>query len=192
MDADRVKWNQRYQEGSYGNRRHPTVLLEQWLSQLPHDTALDIACGTARNTRYMANSASHVVGVDISDVAIAQARVLSGDFDNIEFITADLDDGLQLDQSFDLIVVVRFVDLNLIQNLPEFLRPRGVILIEEHLQWDDPNIELAGPQSSRFRTAPGEVASALSSLETLYEYEGIIADPTGESAAVAQHIAQLR
>ena len=188
MEADRARWNQRYRGGAYVARTHPTALLEDWLERLPHNVALDVACGSGRNARFIAQSATQVIGIDISDVAIAQARELASHLENVCFIVADLDDGLSFEHQFDLIVMVRYVNFELMCKLPEFLLPGGTLFVEEHLQWQDPDLELAGPKNPSFRTEPGTVAQALSSLEPLHSFEGLVNEPLGELAALAQFI----
>ena len=188
MESDRARWNQRYREGAYVARQHPTSLLEDWLERLPHSDALDVACGSGRNSRFIAQSAERVIGIDISDIAIAQARELSSNLENVHFLIADLDKGLPLNRTFDLIVLVRFVNLELIQQLQDFLAPGGSVLVEEHLQWDDPGVELAGPKNPEFRVAPGTLTQTLSSLECMHSYEGLVRDPSGEVSALAQFI----
>lgn len=188
MESDRTKWNQRYREGAYAARTHPTALLENWLARLPHTYALDIACGTGRNSRFVAQAAMQVIGIDISEIAISQARELASGLENVHFLIADLDNGLPLDDVFDLIVLVRFVNLELIQQLPDYLVPGGTVLVEEHLRWDDPDLELAGPKNPKYRTEPGDLARALSSLETMHSFEGLVREPLGELSALAQFI----
>lgn len=188
MESDRVKWNQRYREGAYVSRKHPTELLEVWLERLPHAVALDVACGSGRNARFIAQSAQRVIGIDISDVAIAQARKLASHLDNVEFTVIDLDEGISFEQQFDLIVMVRYVNFELMCMLPEFLVPGGALFIEEHLRWDDPDLELAGPKNPDYRIEPGAVARALDSLKPLHTFEGLVTDPLGEQSALAQFI----
>ena len=188
MESDRDRWNQRYREGAYVARNHPTTLLKDWLERLPHSVALDVACGSGRNTRFIAQSAKRVIGIDISDVAIAQARDLASHLDNVKFIVADLDDDLYFEHRFDLIVMVRYVNVELMRKLPQFLVPGGALFVEEHLQWDEPDLDLAGPKNPDYRTAPGAVAQALSSLEPLHTFEGLVNEPLGELSALSQFI----
>ena len=188
MEADRAKWNQRYREGAYAARLHPTSLLKNWLARLPHSCVLDIACGTGRNSRFVAQSAEQVIGIDISEVAISQARELSSGLPNVHFLISDLDHGLPLNHAFDLIVLVRFVNLELIQQLHDFLVPGGVVLVEEHLRWDDSDLNLAGPKNPDYRLEPGVLAQTLSSLQTMHSFEGLVRDPLGEQSALAQFI----
>lgn len=188
MEADRLKWNKRYVEGSYQARQHPTALLKDWLDRLPHKSALDLACGTGRNTRFIAQTAREVVGIDISNVAIEKARELATEFSNVEFLVADLDEGFPIDRNFDLIVVVRFVDMGLLSQLADHVRPGGAVLVEEHLQWHDDSVELTGPSSQRFRVKPGALDEALQDFEPLFSYEGLIRDPFGALEAVSQYV----
>lgn len=188
MESDRIRWNLRYDDGSYGTRQHPTALLKTWLKRLPHSSALDLACGTGRNARFIAQTADEVVGIDISDVAIEKARSLASKFENIKFATADLDQGIPLIRQFELIVVIRFVDMRLLSTLSDHIVTGGAVLVEEHLQWSDESLDLAGPMSLRFRVKPGDLAGALKDFEPLYSFEGLIHDPDGKPAAVSQFI----
>lgn len=191
-ESDRVRWNKRYSEGAYASRTHPSDLLADWIEQLPCPSVLDVACGRGRNSIFLAEHGFNVLGVDISDVAIGHATENAVHLNEIEFMVADLDDGLQLNRTFDLIVMVRFVQFELLKQLPQLLNQEGCIVVEEHLQWDDPDVELAGPSSPRFRVAPGQIAETLSDFETLHSYEGLLVDPLGETSAVSQFIGRKR
>ena len=62
--VERDKWNERYREGAYEERTHPTALLAEWLPRLPRGTALDVACGAGRNAIYLAAHGYRVTAVD--------------------------------------------------------------------------------------------------------------------------------
>ena len=192
MESDRDRWNRRYQEGEYAARSHPSQLLSDWLDRLPRNTVLDIACGRGRNAIFLAENGSSVTGIDISDAGIDLARERSSHLKNLEFIVADVDEGLPISRTFDLILMVRFVHFELLTRLPEFLSHGGCILVEEHLQWSDPEIELAGPSNPKFRVAAGQITELLSDLEPLFSLEGLIRDPLGEMSAVSQFIGRKR
>ena len=72
--SDRDKWDQRYREGAYAARKHPSALLVEWLPKLAIDAsepcAIDLACGIGRNTLYLAQQGWRVSAVDISGVAL--------------------------------------------------------------------------------------------------------------------------
>ena len=67
------------------------------------------------------------------------------------------------------------------------LAPGGAVLVEQHLVT---SAEVVGPTSAAFRLAPGELARAAVDLVTVHEHEGLIVDPDGRAAAVAQLIAR--
>src|SRR3970282_2133468 len=52
--AERLRWDERYRTGAYTDRKHPTALLAEWVSQLAQGRALDVACGAGRNSLYLA------------------------------------------------------------------------------------------------------------------------------------------
>ena len=72
--ADQEKWNERYREGAYATRTHPSALLAEWLPKPErretHPRAIDVACGTGRNAIYLAQRGWQVDAVDVSEVAL--------------------------------------------------------------------------------------------------------------------------
>ena len=73
-DADRERWNARYESGEYAARTHPSALLAAWTGRLPRGRALDVACGRGRNAIHLAANGYAVDAMDISGVALAKAR----------------------------------------------------------------------------------------------------------------------
>lgn len=186
-DTDRITWNQRYREGSYRARSHPTPLLEQWLPELPRGRALDIACGTGRNTLYLAGKGYAVDAVDISSEALASARGKPGAGNpSISWIEADLDEFAPSASRYDLIAVARFVNRLLLPRLPGALKPGGALLYEHHIQSDEP---VGGPKNAEFRLAPGELRSRFHALDIYFYHEGLVRDPDGRIMALAQMVA---
>ena len=187
--AERDKWDARYREGAYRSRTHPTALLAEWLPRLPRGRALDVACGAGRNALYLAANGYTVTALDISSVALergrrsAEERALS-----LEWLCADLDDDPKLALPagpFDLIVWVRYVHRTLMPHLVARLAPGGALLCEQHLSSDAP---VAGPANTAFRLAPGELRSSALGLRIEHLFEGLTADPDGQSVALAQLI----
>ena len=189
--AERDKWNERYRGGQYASREHPTALLADWAPRVRNGAALDVACGAGRNALFLAAAGFRVDAVDISDAGIERARAsaVSRGLD-IRFIEADLtgDPRLTLpDEPYDLIVWVRYVNPGLMPHLVDRLAPGGHIVCEQHVTTP---ADVVGPRSPEFRLAPNELLRSASGLLVVHYNEGIVVDPDGRPAALAQIIAR--
>ena len=152
---------------------------------------MDVACGTGRNARFLAEFGfGSVLGVDISDVALHQARELnSSSNQTVQYRIHDLDHGLAEFGTFDLITVIRFVDKRMISAIDRSLNDNGCVLLELHLKHEGSE-QLAGPRTDRFRVEAGEVQQLISHMEILRDFEGLIKDPDGRKSAVVQLLAR--
>lgn len=170
-DDERQRWNDRYATGEYRARTWPTAHLERWVPQVRTGRALVIACGPGRNALYLAEQGFDVVGVDISEVAIRQARASAADRRlAAEFFVADLDEFVPEPGSFDLITVIRYRNRDLWPRLVEALAPDGWILAEHHMKT---TAEVGGPSSPDFRLDPEELLEAFAGLRIVHYSESI-------------------
>ncbi len=192
---DRLRWNQRFSAGAYRDRTHPSDLLAQYqklLEPLKNNGeihALDIACGLGRNSRFLLKHGFNVTSVDISDVALKELSRAHGDSSRLSVITHDLDQGLpEFDVQFDVIVKIRFLSEPLLPILRNYLKTKGLLIVEVLMQTEDS--QTAGPKAARFRIKPGALRDALAELKILHYHEGTITDPDGKASVVAQAIAQ--
>lgn len=192
-EEDRKVWNQRYLDGAYSDRTYPSEILQSWLHLIPNTRrrALDVACGTGRNARFLAESGfESVLGVDISDIAIQKA--LSFDSTKnlpVNYQLHDLDQGLSKFGKFDFIAMIRFVDRGLIAAMDQSLNEGGCVLLELHMKYEGQQ-QLAGPRTNRYRVEAGEVQQLISHLEILRDFEGLITDPDGRRSAVVRVLAR--
>lgn len=95
---------------------------------------LDAACGEGYGSNLLADVASSVCGVDISDQAVEHARLRYGDKSNIEFHVGDAAALTFPDQSFDVIVSFETLEhlsaqQELISGFARVLAPGGILLI---------------------------------------------------------------
>jgi len=184
---DREKWDRRYAEDSH-RKSNPVSLLEEWLPRLPAGKALDVACGLGRNAILLAGAGYRVDAIDISPVGLERARREAGRLDlEINWIEHDLDQAYDFDSDYDLIVVMWFVNLELIARLCDCLAPGGYLLCEEHLISDG---AVAGPENPRFRVAPGALRDAVSRLEIVHYEESVGVDTDGQPLASARAVAR--
>ena len=187
-DEDRQRWNERYREGAYQFREHPSAVLLDWQDSLTGRTALDLACGRGRNTLHLATLGFDVDAIDVSDIAIHQATHRANRMDlHVRWVVHDLEQGIPLRGPYDLILMIRYVDNTLLSKAIKLLAPRGKILVEEHLVSDE---EVTGPTDPRFRVLPGSVQQILCDLDIEREFEGVIQEPDGTQAALVRVLAQ--
>ena len=197
--ADQDKWDARYRAGEYQARSHPSALLTEWLPQLdcpPGGRAIDVACGLGRNALFLARQGWRVAAVDISPVALEQLAATAAQ-ENLDITCRPVDlesskpgelgSRLFGAQQYDLALMVRYTNLPLIASLANASKPGGYVIVEEHLVSD---AEVVGPSNPRYRVAPGALRSAAAGLDVLAYEEGLVVDPDGRTAALAQLVAR--
>ncbi|MEX2123468.1 MAG: class I SAM-dependent methyltransferase [Woeseia sp.] len=191
-ETDRLKWDERYCTGSYVGREHPTALLAEWEPQLPRGRALDVACGAGRNSLFLAATGRRVDAIDISPVGLERAKEAAERRGlEIRWIEADLEANSRTvlpPGPYDLIVLVRYVNRDLLPHLLERLDVGGVLLCEQHV---DSTEEVVGPTTPAFRLRHNELLrDAMRVAEpdhgVLYYREGVVTDPDGRRAALSQ------
>jgi SAM-dependent methyltransferase len=182
---DRDKWNQRYAQGSY-HKNNPVTLVEEWLPVLPVGRALDVACGAGRNAILLAQAGYQVDAIDISREGLNLARQNAENQGlSINWIEQDLDQAYQFDTDYDLIIVMWYVNLELITRLCDCLASGGYLICQEHLVTDR---EVIGPTSPCYRVAPGELREAVSGVDVLLYEESIETNAEGEQVASARMV----
>ncbi|QUR67537.1 SAM-dependent methyltransferase [Mycobacterium spongiae] len=130
-------------------------------------TALDLACGRGMSTVWLARRGLDVVGVDVSPVAVDQARDLArraGVGDRCRFAVADLDDGLPPGPQVDVVVCQKFRDPRLHQAIIDRLSPGGLLAMEV--------LSEVGAAPGPFRARPGELLAAFAHLDLVASGEG--------------------
>ena len=215
--GERDKWDDRYRGGAYATRTHPSALLAEWLPKLEIDRtpprAADIACGAGRNALYLGELGWQVDAIDISQVALERlaaaaaataaatvtvttagtAAAAAMQRGPITCLRADLDEPSSLPsilcvpRRYDLILIVRYTNLPLIESLQPAIETGGYLIVEEHLET---TADVIGPRSPQFRVAPGALREAAAGLDVIEYREGIVEDPDGRRAALAQLIAR--
>ncbi len=207
-EQDRLKWDQRYAEGAYQGRGHPSDFLRRQLPGLEMDPAigrlaLDVACGAGRNSLYLAANGFSVDGLDISQQGLDRARqrelAAADGAEPVCWICCDLLDAPEIPrQGYALIIVFRFVAAALMPQLLERLAAGGYLMCENHLQWPQPaGGPLAGPRGARFRLAQGEMDTWLQTwaqaglrVAPRILEEGLYDEPDGSRAALARLLVQ--
>ncbi|ETW23432.1 class I SAM-dependent methyltransferase [Mycobacterium gastri] len=129
--------------------------------------ALDLACGQGLGAVWLARRGLQVWGVDISTVAIGQARDLAarcGVADRCRFDVVDLDTGLPPGPPVDLIVCHKFLDRRLDQPMAQRLAPGGLLAIAV--------LSEVGAAAGPFRAGCGQLRAAFAGLDVIAAGEG--------------------
>ncbi len=127
MTEDKERWNKKYLE--YPMPGHVTPILEKYLNHANSGHALDIACGTGRNTHFLADNGFSVDAVDFSDYALSKVKKNT----LINKIDADLDKYNITPKNYDLIVNVNYLNRRLSSQIKDALKPGGVVVFETFL-----------------------------------------------------------
>ncbi|MCV7122645.1 class I SAM-dependent methyltransferase [Mycobacterium lacus] len=169
-EQDRLRWDELYtsQASAAAGAVGPPGVFAGHAEVFPTaGQALDLACGHGLGAVWLARRGLDVWGLDISAVAIGQARDLaerSGVGDRCRFEVFDLDDGLPDGPPVDVILCHRFRDRRLDQDIVERLAPGGLLAIAA--------LSEVGAVPGRFRATPGELLATFGQLDLIAAGEG--------------------
>ncbi|MFG6457787.1 class I SAM-dependent methyltransferase [Roseateles sp. BYS96W] len=103
----------------------PSAWLQRFAPQ-PPARALDVACGSGRNLRWLAEAGWQVTGVDRDTAATAPlqslAKIVDADIENAPWPIAP--------QAFDLVVVCNYLWRPLIDDIKSAVKPGGWLIWE--------------------------------------------------------------
>ncbi|MEK7850473.1 MAG: class I SAM-dependent methyltransferase [Deltaproteobacteria bacterium] len=166
----RFEWDTRYPTGDRVPERDPSRLLLDFSYMLPKGRALDIACGEGRNAVYLARQGYQVDAIDISEVAIKNARMTAKGLD-INFIVADLENFSIPEDTYDLIINFYYLQRSLLPKIKKGLKKNGLVLFETY------TIEhqaFGHPKNPEFLLKPNELLTLFNDLHIVYYREGVI------------------
>ncbi|MCA2356487.1 SAM-dependent methyltransferase [Mycobacterium intracellulare] len=169
-ESDRQRWDERYAAKappSLDSVGPPGVFAGHAREFPTAGTALDLACGQGTGSVWLALRGLHVLGLDISAVAVAHARELArraAVADRCRFDIVDLDNGLPAGAPADVILCCKFRDRRLDRAIIERLAPGGLLAIAA--------LSEVGASAGPFRAAPGELTAAFAELTPIAAGEG--------------------
>ncbi len=173
MSSDTDKWDARYRQVRESSPAQ--VLLDNRHLLPASGTALDVACGLGANALLLAEHGLITHAWDSSSVAIdklrgrAQAHGVSVEAAVRDVVTHP--PGLE---SFDIIVVTRFLERGLAPQLTQALRVDGLLFYQTFTRTRASDV---GPNNPDYRLADGELLVMFSALQVLvYREEGKVGD----------------
>ncbi len=182
MLEDRQRWNKKYKENPMPE--HTSSLLEKYVQYAHVGQALDVACGTGRNTHFLAEKGFLVDAVDISDYALSQLKNNS----IITKIEADLDTYNITPNKYDLIVNINFLNRRLVSQMKDALKSGGVLVFETfivaHGDFQMPTTNLD------YLLRKNELLHSFIGLDIIYYEEKIDTNLKGEKIKLASLVAK--
>lgn len=168
---DKDKWNQRYHASV--DLLSPSRVLAENSHLLPRQgNALDLACGLGANAIFLAKQGLKTSAWDISDIAIEKLNSACKNLSlQIDAEVRDVELNPPLQNSFDVIVVCRFLDRNLMPSLIDAVRPGGLIFYQTFVV--DKHAD-AGPSNPDYLLQQNELLRLFQCLTVrVYREEGL-------------------
>jgi len=132
-DAARKRWNDVFQQDKPSFNTRPNAFLLRCLERISgKGTAIDIAMGQGRNAVELAKHGFDTTGIDISDVAIEQAKKLAADAGvRLTTVNADVFAYDYGKDRWDLVSIIYFNPVRpILERFKEAVKPGGYIVIE--------------------------------------------------------------
>ncbi len=184
----KTKWNQRYRCG--GSAPQAARVLVENLHLLPATgLALDLACGLGSNALVLADAGLQVQAWDLSEIAIeklsAEASVRGAP---VQALVRDAVAQPPESESWDVIVVSRFLERGLIPDLVRALRPGGLVFYETFTRTA---VCETGPRNPAHRLGDNELLRLFADLTIrFYREEGRVGDSRRGVRGVAMLVAE--
>lgn len=181
---DAARWDTRYAAGDLPNA--PAASFVELVDGLSPGRALDVAGGAGRHALWLAGRGWDVTLVDASPVAVdlARQRARQAGVD-LTAEVRDLDTAPLPAGPFDLVVVVAFLDHQVLAQVPRVLAPGGRCLFVHPTV---ANLERHDRPPRRFLLEPGEITAIAdrSGLEVEVCEEGWSVDGRHEARLLAR------
>ena len=169
------KWDKYYDSNIKGPPSPSEVLYFNQHLLPVKGNALDLACGYGSNAICLAMNGLKVSAWDISKIALEKLSLRSKEFDFI--INCEIRDVLQQPpepDTFDIIVVSKFLDRKLIKHIRHAIKPDGLIFYQTFIK---DRIIKSGPENPNYQLNENELLDFFEDWKLIfYKEEGMIGD----------------
>lgn len=177
-EQEQKKWDSRYRNTATAIAEpEPAYVLHEYGYLLPAGgNALDLAAGLGGNALYLAQRGLHCTAWDISAVAMERlAAQASAKGLTITCQVRDVVAQPPAEQSFDVIVVSRFLHRALCDDIAAALRPGGLLYYQTFTRDKTDNTQ--GPSNPDFLLEPNELLQLFPDLIVrVYREDGLVGD----------------
>jgi len=182
MIEDKQRWNEKYLENLKPTK--VSSILEKYIVNANIGQAIDIACGTGRNTHFLVDLGFCVDAVDISDYALSKIKNSA----TVNKIDTDLDKYNLAPNKYDLIVNINYLNRRLVSQMKESLKKDGIVIFETfiiaHGDFQMPTTNLD------YLLRKNELLHSFIGLDIIYYEEKIDITSDGERIKVASLVAK--
>lgn len=97
------QWAEQYDSNENKTRDLEAIALRELLAPLAFEQAIELGCGTGKNTAFLLEKAKHITAIDLSEEMLAKAKAKFKS-DHIEFLHSDLLHAELKEDHYDLAV----------------------------------------------------------------------------------------
>ncbi len=134
---DREKWDKKYViKPQLLMPREASGVLKKYMISGAGKSALDLACGAGRNSCYLARLGYKVDAVDIAEIALKSLEkeaLTLGVLENIALSLEDLDTFSPKIDTYSLIIMMNYLDRDLIERTKAALKIGGHYIVETYM-----------------------------------------------------------
>jgi len=182
MIEDKERWNIRHVTKPMKHTVSPIV--ENYVKHSKVGNALDLACGTGRNTHFLEELGFSVDAIDLSDYALGKIKNTS----NIKKIEIDLDLYDLKKDSYDLIVNTNYLNRRLMAQMIDALKDGGLIIFETFIEAHETPEQ--GSMNPDYLLEKNELLKAFIDLDIIFYEEKDGVNLRGEKNKTASLVAK--
>ena len=191
---EQTRWDRQY--GLSMGTDQPSSFLRQILDSgacdIPRGLALDVAAGTGRNAIFLAERGFRVVAIDISSIALDEARRRAEKRSlAISWQQADLEQ-IELPQAaYDLILNINYLQRSLFPQIRKALKNNGCVIFQTYLIDQQ---AVGHPKNPTYLLHHNELLEQFRDFRVLHYHEGKFTDaeqPVFRAGIFAQKVAIL-
>ena len=131
--------------------------------------ALDIACGSGRDSVYLARKGLQVNALDWNEDALVRGRLLAERMNvTVNWQLADLESDTFVfdDEAFDVIHVARYLHRPMLPRLKSALKPNGLLFYETFALGAE---KFGSPKNPKYLLHPGELAQVFDKMTIVFD-----------------------
>ena len=172
MRDDRTHWEERYQSPAPNLAgAEPSAFLAQQAAAIG-GRVLDLACGTGRNSLFLARRGNRVDAIDIALGGLKQLQAIAAaEGLRINCVQADLRSFELPENCYDAVINIRYLERLLFPSMARALKPGGLLIFETFLIDQQ---QFGHPRNPDFLLKHGELREAFQSLDALHYDEGLV------------------